>query len=272
MVTEAVCESGGGGGRPGGHDPCDEGALMPPADREGMGCDYPYGGDPGLPPDPCDGPDPPAYCTNKCETGDSIIDDPAVNRVFQPLVERSNHFDQFGNAVPQDQRKETALLTYLRGDGSREAVLFVSDFDRPCSMGVLLGDVPLEYGGGRLESFTHYQPFVYGETLWTCAAEDRNQLKAPYETMISLGRKLMSEGARTYQNTPSIDDVKFMEYLSGLAGRNIIGYVIDGDKISRYDQNSQTIGAYVIPETAHKSCAVTPRTTDGLRLAGLRPK
>ena len=89
------------GGRPGGHDPCDEGALMPPADREGMGCDYPYGGGPGVPADP-----------EPCNTGDPRIDDSGVQELFEYLWQQSNADNPYLH-----ERRETAAFLVPNGRG-----------------------------------------------------------------------------------------------------------------------------------------------------------
>ena len=272
---------GGGGGVPG-RDPSpdpwpspdDPPGEGPPSDcistGPGTPC-LPGGSGPGGPspsdPDPCSSASPPAYCTNKCETGDPVIDDTAVNKEFESLAEQSNHFTEDGSVVAQDERRETALAIYRDSNGQRSTLFLVPETSRPCSAAL---NIPFTHMGAQLEALVHYQPFSYGETLWTCAAEDRvRETGLPYETLVAFGQEAMSLGAKVYQNTPSTDDVAAVGDLSSATGRSVDGYIIDGDKIAKFDQDSKVIGDYVVPETVYGACAVTPRSANGLRIAGL---
>ena len=74
---------------------------MPTADREGMGCDYPYGGGPGVPADP-----------EPCDTGDPRLDDPLVRAALKRLWEQSDPDNPY-----LFERKETAAFIVPNGRG-----------------------------------------------------------------------------------------------------------------------------------------------------------
>ena len=103
----------GGGGDPGCWGDCDYDNCDHPAEfcfEDGQG-----GGFPPMPRDPCQEPDPPAWCNNRCEIGDDLVD----RRSFQEEAERLFELSYGENMpLPQDQRNEYATWVYeLPGGG-----------------------------------------------------------------------------------------------------------------------------------------------------------
>ena len=200
VVTEDVCESGGGGGRPGGHDPCDEGALMPPADREGMGCDYPGGGDPPLP-----DPDPPSC---NVEEHPGISGEVASGEMLR-LWESSGMGATEEASVPIGQRKENGSFVVRRGDGSIGYVPVGADWERtPCGMNPPPGwedSIPEGTIG-----FVHTHPFFEGEnTLGVCGQE---------------------HGSTYYTSGTNQDDLYFLSAITSKTGNYSAKlYILDGD-------------------------------------------
>jgi len=205
---ELEYEGPGGGGDGGG----DGGPSDDPGECDPQGTqpcyDGPGGSIPPPPePDPCDGSYPPAWCSNKCETGNDIVDNIGMQETFEYLYNKSNF------NLPIDQRSEQGgwiIQDPISNDfGFSE---FPEEWPRsPCGI-----DPPgnfLDYLPPNVIGFVHTHPFFEGEDTTD-------------PDVCGVG------GSTSYESGTNLDDVNFLALIANhLSDYSVKGFVIDGDNI-----------------------------------------
>jgi len=217
-----IVEDGTGGGGSGGSSP-DPGDCDPT-----LPCfDGPGGSQPPSPGDdnPCLDSDPPVWCTDPCDTGDPIIDNPTIQEAMENIWNDSN-FD----ADEFDRREQGGWIIENPQTGNIEFEPFPSDWNRTaCRI-----DIPNEFTmpAGTV-AMVHSHPYSTNEKMFACLAN--NELLTP-ETILTFKDQL--EGAaELYQNKPSQNDIDLLEGFAS-QGISIDGYIIDNEGITKYNDQS----------------------------------
>lgn len=161
--------------------------------------------------DPCDEPNPPVWCTNSCQTEDPIIDNTAVQEVFEYLIEKSDldlpieQRTEQGGFIVEDPITGRLGLFELPNDWVR----YACGINPPSNW---LNSVP-----DNTVAFVHSHPFFEGE--------DTTHPNVCGE-----------EGSESYNSGTNIWDIDFLNQISGhLNDYTIKGYVIDGSNIVTYN-------------------------------------
>jgi len=177
-----------------------------PFDCGGGGSELP----PPPPPNPCEEENPPVWCTNKCETGDEIIDNTGVQETFEYLIDESNM------DLPIEQRTEKGgfitenPLTRELGftEFPNEWSTFSCGINPPTNW---LDSVP-----ANTIAYVHTHPFSEGEDTThpnVCG----------------------SDGIENYQSGTNIFDIDALSEIQNyLSNFSIKGYIIDGNNIVTY--------------------------------------
>lgn len=194
----------GGGGGSGG--PSDDPGECDPTGTEPCYNDGGGGSIPPPEPDPCDGNNPPAYCSNPCQTNDPIINNIGVQVTFERL------WDESKTNLSIDQRLEQGGFIVQNPNNEFGFVNFPSDWQRLACEIVLpdsfLNSVPLNTIG-----IVHSHPFFEGEdtTSPNVCGED---------------------GTTSYTSGTNIDDVDFVAQVATyVEDFSVKSYVIDGSNI-----------------------------------------
>lgn len=192
----------------------DNGGLYPPQPGTPE-CDVAYGcgggGGPGPVPEPCDGDNPPDYCSEPepCDTDDEVIDDPAIQEAFSDLWESSN-FGSADNTNPESERIEKGGFIVPGAGGGyvfqpMPDALINEEETGPCR---ITFSPPADLPEGTI--YVHTHPYKANEEQNHCI---------PGETL-------------KYKNRPGVKDRPALERM-GLDR----GIILDADKIILYTPN-----------------------------------
>jgi len=224
-ITDVRCTSyvyvgggiGGGGGS--GFPGDDPGECDPTVYRECYGGPGPGGGGqpPPEPPDPCTLTNPPAYCSNPCETGNPILDDVGIQLALERMWDLSNYGS---NTSPNSeaQRKEQVGFIIPSPFGGYQLQMLAPSLinSSPCKA---VFKKPANLPDGAIMVHTH--PYSNGELQNHCR---------PGETL-------------EYDSGPGIEDGQALRDL-GLEN----GIILDADKIILFNQD------YSVPPTLINRC------------------
>jgi len=169
------------------------------------------------PPDPCTGNNPPAYCSNPCETGNPILDDVGIQLALERMWDLSNYGSHI-SPTPEAQRKEQVGFIIPSPFGGYQLQMLVPSLinSGPCKA---VYNKPANLPEGAIMVHTH--PYSNGELQNYCR---------PGETL-------------KYDSGPGIKDGQALRDL-GLEN----GIILDADKIILFSQNDS------VPPTLLNRC------------------
>ena len=219
---------GGGSGSGSGDDPVACNPDGGPTDQiciEGGGA---VPDDPVFIENPCDRPDPPAYCSQAGSCYDANIandEHEAILKVIEDQGALNQLWTDSNFDAPQEQRLEQG--GWIVQDPTTGTVSFQPFPDNwasaPCEI------IPITPPGGptipdNAVGIIHTHPFETGEQMEACFSEP----------VATIGDQ---ELYPTYDNEPSPEDIKTISGLKN-AGYDVTGYVIDKDNIVVYDETT----------------------------------
>jgi hypothetical protein len=166
--TARVCDRPEEEGPGSGGDPWPPGSPPPPDGSGGSGGNGDGDCDPNdlncHEPDPCQQPDPPAHCTNPCQTGNETIDDTSFQELMEQAYAMSN-----ADAEDQDLRIESLWAIYPSGDSYDKSQLHAA-VTTPCELrGPWTGNPDAV---NNAVVFLHVHPFQTGEVITSPLCED----------------------------------------------------------------------------------------------------
>jgi hypothetical protein len=165
--------------------------------------------------------------SDTCKTGNTVIDDPAVEAGFKELWRKS------GVDQPQAQRMEHAAWIIRNADGTHSVQQITSYYAQgPCSVNHNMNAPPGAVG------WIHTHPFRTGETMQACGALKREVSPGQWVDWIGPnGQPLYPR----YNNQPSQPDrevIKSVNVIRKQQGQpGLQAYMIDNEGITRYGAN-----------------------------------
>lgn len=171
-----------------------------------------------------------------CQTGDPMLDSPAVEQGLKDLWARS------APTAPQAQRLEQAAWIIQNADGTYGTAPFSVTTQGPCGIN---GNLNAPAGA---VAWVHTHPFTRNEVQTICGPLQQPDPTAPggYRAVIGPNGQPVFP---VYRNNPSIPDRELMYDLNytrkQLGQQSLAGVIIDNELVRMYSQNpSKGNGTY----------------------------
>lgn len=161
-------------------------------------------------------------CVQPCQTGEPALDDPDVSEKINDLWEGSNFS---GNQFDRKEQGGWIIKNPTTNDYSFQE--FPSSWVRLACKIEPSQEFTLP---SNVIGVIHTHPFSTGEKMWSCLGLS--------ESFINQFKSSLEQAVEKYENTPSPDDIMFLNDINQQTGLDIDGYIIDESGVIKYDKST----------------------------------